>query len=139
MSEKPKAKIAPRFERAKAFLVDLFLLYVPVLYIVCYVVLGSKEAFWANQTAHIFCSAFFGIVQAVFFSTKAQSPGLRAYELYVIDLNTGRKISFLRAILRYILFLISAALLFGLLLSFLRKDTLALHDLLSQTCIVRKV
>ncbi len=137
-NSKPKAKIAPRFERAKAFLVDLFLLYVPVCYL-CYFVLGSKEAFLGNQAVIFFCSAFFGIVQAVFFSTKAQSPGLRAYELYVIDLNTGRKISFLRAILRYILFLISAALLFGLLLSFLRKDTLALHDLLSQTCIVRKV
>lgn len=136
---KQKAAIAPRVARCKAFLVDLFLIYVPILYIVCYVVLGSKEAFWTNQTAHIFCSAFFGVIQAVFFSARAQSPGLRAYELYVIDKNTGQKISFLRAILRYTLFLISAALLFGLMLSFLRKDRLALHDVLSQSCIVRKV
>lgn len=135
---KQKAKIASRFERAKAFLIDIFLLYVPVLY-VCYFVLGSKEAFLGNQAVIFACSAFFGVVQALFLSTKAQSPGLKAYDLYLIDIKKGRKLSFLRVILRYIAFLISASLLFGLLMSFLRKDGLALHDLLSQSCIVRKV
>ena len=133
-----KAKIASRFERAKAFLIDIFLLYVPVLY-VCYFVLGSKEAFLGNQAVIFACSAFFGVVQALFLSTKAQSPGLKAYDLYLIDIKKGRKLSFLRVILRYIAFLISASLLFGILMSFLRKDGLALHDLLSQSCIVRKV
>lgn len=135
---KQKAKIASRFERAKAFLIDIFLLYVPVLY-VCYFVLGSKEAFLGNQAVIFACSAFFGVVQALFLSTKAQSPGLKAYDLYLIDIKKGRKLSFLRVILRYIVFLIGASLLFGLLMSFLRKDGLALHDLLSQSCIVRKV
>lgn len=135
---KQKAKIASRFERAKAFLIDIFLLYVPVLY-VCYFVLGSKEAFLGNQAVIFTCSAFFGVVQALFLSTKAQSPGLKAYDLYLIDTKKGRKLSFLRVILRYIVFLIGASLLFGLLMSFLRKDGLALHDLLSQSCIVRKV
>lgn len=135
---KQKAKIASRIERAKAFLIDIFLLYVPVLY-VCYFVLGSKEAFLGNQAVIFACSAFFGIVQALFLSTKAQSPGLKAYDLYLIDIKKGRKLSFLRVILRYIAFLIGASLLFGLLMSFLRKDGLALHDLLSQSCIVRKV
>lgn len=135
---KQKAKIASRIERAKAFLIDIFLLYVPVLY-VCYFVLGSKEAFLGNQAVIFACSAFFGVVQALFLSTKAQSPGLKAYDLYLIDIKKGRKPSFLRVILRYIVFLIGASLLFGLLMSFLRKDGLALHDLLSQSCIVRKV
>ena len=135
---KQKAKIASRIERAKAFLIDIFLLYVPVLY-VCYFVLGSKEAFLGNQVVIFACSAFFGVVQALFLSTKAQSPGLKAYDLYLIDIKKGRKLSFLRVILRYIVFLIGASLLFGLLMSFLRKDGLALHDLLSQSCIVRKV
>lgn len=135
---KQKAKIASRIERAKAFLIDIFLLYVPVLY-VCYFVLGSKEAFLGNQAVIFACSAFFGVVQALFLSTKAQSPGLKAYDLHLIDIKKGRKLSFLRVILRYIVFLISASLLFGLLMSFLRKDGLALHDLLSQSCIVRKV
>ena len=94
-----KAKIASRIERAKAFLIDIFLLYVPVLY-VCYFVLGSKEAFLGNQAVIFACSAFFGIVQALFLSTKAQSPGLKAYDLYLIDIKKGRKLSFLRVILR---------------------------------------
>ncbi len=136
---KAKATIAPRLTRAKAFLIDVFLLYVPIIY-VCYFVLGSKEAFKSNELAIFLCWALFGIIQGVFLATKAQSPGLKAYDLFLIDKKTGRKVSFLRIMLRYIIFLAGCAFFFiGLLISFARKDTLALHDLVSQSYIVRKV
>lgn len=135
---KAKATMATRIERSKAFLIDIFLLYVPILYL-CYFVLGSKEAFLDNQAVIFTCSTFFGIVQAIFLSAKAQSPGLKAYDLYLIDKKTGKKVIFLKIMIRYVVFLLGSSLLFGLLMSFLRKDGLALHDLLSQTCIVRKV
>lgn len=135
---KQRARLASRFERAKAFLIDLFLLYVPVLYL-WYFILGSKEAFLANQAVIFLCCVFFGLTQGLFLSIKAQSPGLRAYELYLIERKTGKKANFFRIMLRYIVFLLGSSLLFGLLMSFLRKDGLTLHDLLSQTCIVRKV
>lgn len=136
---KAKAVIAPRLMRAKAFLIDIFLLYVPIVY-VSYFLLGSKEAFKDNQVVIFLCWALFGIIQGIFLKVKAQSPGLKAYDLYLIDKNTGRKLSFLRIILRYIIFLIGCALFFiGLFISFMRKDTLTLHDLLSQSYIVKKV
>lgn len=136
---KAKAVIAPRLMRAKAFLIDIFLLYVPIVYS-CYFLLGSKEAFKSNQMAIFLCSALFGLIQGVFLRIKAQSPGLKAYDLYLIDKKTGRKLSFLRIILRYIIFLIGCAFFFiGLFISFMRKDALTLHDLLSQSYIVRKV
>lgn len=136
---KAKAAIAPRLMRAKAFLIDIFLLYVPIVY-VSYFLLGSKEAFKDNQVVIFLCWALFGIIQGIFLRVKAQSPGLKAYDLYLIDKNTGRKLSFLRIILRYIIFLIGCAFFFiGLFISFMRKDTLTLHDLLSQSYIVKKV
>lgn len=134
---KTKARIASRWLRFRAFLIDIFLIYVPILY-AFYFVLGSKEAFLASVLIPLFCTLFFGLVQAIFLSLKAQSPGLKAYELYLIDKKTGKKVSFLRIFLRYLIFIVSFGLFFGLFVSFLRKDRLSLHDVLTQTCIVLK-
>ncbi|AJC86946.1 RDD family protein [Campylobacter sp. RM16704] len=135
---KAKAKIANRWFRFKAFLIDIFLLYVPVLYLF-YFTLGSKEAFLNNQFVIFLCPLLFGFFQALFLAKKAQSPGLKAYDLYLIDINNGQKLSFFRILLRYIIFIISFGLLIGFLVSFVRKDTLSLHDILSQSAIVKKV
>ncbi|EAK3430017.1 RDD family protein, partial [Campylobacter jejuni] len=48
------------------------------------------------------------------------------------------KLSFLRILLRYVIFIISFGLLFGLFVSFVRKDRLNLHDILTQSCIATK-
>ena len=135
---KTKAKIASRFLRFKAFLIDLFLLYVPILYLF-YFILGSKEAFLNNQFIISLCPLIFGLIQALFLAKKAQSPGLKAYDLYLINLKTGKKLDFFRILLRYIIFIISFGLLIGIIVSFIRKDTLCLHDVLSQSVIVTKV
>ncbi len=135
---KTKARIASRWLRFKALLIDVFLIYVPILY-AFYFVLGSKEAFLNNTLVTTFCTFAFGFIQALFLRKTAQSPGLRAYDLYLIDKNTGGKLSFLKIILRYIIFIASFGLLFGFFVSFLRKDGLNLHDILTQSCIVRKV
>lgn len=135
---KQKAKIATRFDRFKAFVIDIFLIYVPILYI-SYFLLGSKEAFLQNQGVIFICSISFGILQAVFFALKAQSPGLKAYDLYIIDSESGTKLSFLRLIYRYILFILSLGIIIGLFSTFFRKDGLMIHDLLSSSCIVHKI
>lgn len=134
-----KAKFAPRLTRAKAFLIDIFLIYVPIVYL-CYFILGSKEEFKANQLIIFLCSLAFGLIQAAFLARKAQSPGLKAYDLYLIDKNTGKKLGFLRIMWRYFIFLLGCAFFFvGLLISFFRKDKLTLHDLISQSCVVEKI
>ncbi|WP_300703441.1 RDD family protein [uncultured Campylobacter sp.] len=135
---KQKAKIATRFDRFKAFVIDIFLIYVPILYI-SYFLLGSKEAFLQNQGVIFICSISFGILQAVFFALKAQSPGLKAYDLYIIDSESGTKLNFLRLIYRYILFILSLGIVIGLFSTFFRKDGLMIHDLLSSSCIVHKI
>ncbi|MFQ6342811.1 RDD family protein [Campylobacter sp. VTCC 70190] len=134
---KTKAKISSRWLRFRALLIDIFLIYVPILYLF-YFLLGSKEAFLNNPFITALCTFLFGFIQALFLAKKAQSPGLKAYDLYLIDTKTGRKLSFLRILLRYLIFIISFGLLFGLMVSFLRKDSLNLHDILTQSCIVIK-
>ncbi|EOC4407949.1 RDD family protein, partial [Campylobacter coli] len=104
-----------------------------------YFLLGSKEAFLSNSYITALCTFLFGFIQALFLASKAQSPGLKAYDLYLIDLKTGKKVTFFRILLRYIIFIISFGLIFGLFISFLRKDKLNLHDILTQTCIVTKI
>ena len=134
---KAKAKIASRWLRFRALLVDVFLIYTPILYLF-YFLLGSKEAFLNSHFITTLCTFLFGFIQALFLARKAQSPGFKAYGLYLIDVNTGKKIGFLRILLRYIIFIVSFGLLFGLIISFLRKDRLNLHDILTQSCIVYK-
>lgn len=134
---KTKAKISSRWLRFRALLIDIFLIYVPILYLF-YFLLGSKEAFLNSPFITALCTFLFGFIQALFLAKKAQSPGLKAYDLYLIDTKTGRKLSFLRILLRYFVFIISFGLLFGLFVSFLRKDSLNLHDILTQSCIVIK-
>lgn len=132
-----RARLATRIERTKAFLIDLFLLYVPILY-VFYFVLGGKQAFLENQAIIAFCWCFFGLIQALFFTFKAQSPGLKAYDLYLIDKKAKKKLSFIRAFMRYLIFLFGSALFFGFIMSFLRSDKLCFWDIVSKTYIIKK-
>ena len=135
---KARARKATRWERFRAFLIDIFIFYVPILYLF-YFILGSKEAFLQNQFVIFICSLSFGILQGLFLSLKAQSPGLKAYDLYLLDSNTNKKSNFLRVFLRYILFIIGASFLFGLLMSFFRKDGLCFHDILTKTYIIKRI
>ncbi len=80
-----KVKLASRFLRFKAFLIDIFLLYTPILYLF-YFILGSKEAFLNNQLIIFLCSLIFGLIQGLFLLKKAQSPGFKAYDLYLINI-----------------------------------------------------
>lgn len=133
-----KAKIASRWLRFRAFLIDIFLIYVPILY-AFYFVLGSSKDFVASDFIPFCCTFLFGFIQTLFLNYKAQSPGLKAYDLYLIDLKTGKKLTFLRILWRYVLFIVSFGLLFGFFVSFLRKDRLNFHDILTQSCIVLKI
>lgn len=123
------------FTRFKAFVIDTFMIYIPILYITTYVVLDGKDDFLANQVA-IFIDAFlFGFVLSIFFAKTGQSIGYKAYNIQLYDTKNMQKPSFLKAFFRYFCFLFSGAFLFGILLCFFRKDKKNLHDILSKTSI----
>ncbi|MCR8699598.1 RDD family protein [Campylobacter ureolyticus] len=135
---KQKAVIAPISLRIKAFIIDIFIISMPLLYFTTYVVLGSKESFQNNQIAILIVWLIYGIITSLFFSKKAQTPGYKSQEIYLIDIGTGKKISFLKAFLRYLIFLFGATFLFGILMCFFRKDRLNLHDILTNSTPAKK-
>jgi uncharacterized RDD family membrane protein YckC len=120
-------------DRLKAFTTDTFMILMPLMYIVFYLIMGSREEFSAHKLLgwlYIFIPHFFIILGFWFF--KSQTPGYKAYDIKLVT-NELQKPSLLRLILRYIIFFLSCIFPAGLLFCFIRKDKKNLHDILSQT------
>ena len=133
-SKQPLYVIAPFSRRLKAFIVDSFMLLMPILYIVFYLIFGSREAFAEHMGMGwgiILLS--YGFITTLFLIRKSQTPGYKAYEIELKELSSLKTPSWQRILLRYSMMLITTATLFGLLVPLFRKDKLALYDLLSRT------
>jgi len=135
--QKPQVDYARYVDRIKAFITDMFMIYAPILYIITYVFMGTKEDFQDSQFAPLIGVTIYGFIYALLVSKLGQTPGKKAYTMVVVDNDTKEKISFLRALLRFIAFLFSATILIGLLVPFYRKDNRALHDLISGTVVIK--
>ncbi|MBE9819103.1 RDD family protein [Campylobacter concisus] len=135
---KQKAKIAPIWARVKAFIIDLFIIGMPIFYATTYLVLDGKEAFLHNQIAIFGTNSLISLIMCLFFSIKAQTPGYKAQEIYLINLKTGRKLSFFHTILRQICFAFAGFSILGLCLCFFRKDKLNLHDVITHSAAVQR-
>ena len=117
--------LIPRF---KAFITDIFMIYMPILYITTYAILGTKEALWANQIAIFACVVAYGIITSAIFAHNEQSPGY-VYAKIVLKKDNGRAIGFATAFVRFVIFCISFGIIVGLFVPFVRKDRRFLHDL----------
>ncbi len=127
-------RIAPFSKRAKAFIVDSFMLLMPILYVVFYLVFGSREGFaqhWA--LGWLLVLAPYGFVTTLFFYKTAQTPGFKAYDIELKDPQTLRTPSLAMLLIRYLTALLTCITLIGLLLPLLRKDRRTLYDLLSRS------
>lgn len=134
----PKQKVvfAPVISRIKAFIIDLFLISIPLLYFTTYVVLGGKSEFQGDQLAIFIVWLCFGLIQSTFFAKSAASPGYKSQGIYAVN-SDGKKAGFFVYFLRYILFVVGF-LFGGSFLCFFRKDRRNLHDLLLNIVVVAK-
>ena len=126
-------------QKIKAFLTDSFMLMMPILYVVIYMVMGGREGFEEQKAlgwAYIFVPLV--IVQTLFMIKTSQTPGYKAYNIYIIDNNTGEKPSAFVILFRNLCAVLSFFSVFGWVMMFFRKDSKTLHDLLSRTAIVSK-
>ncbi|MDR3177703.1 MAG: RDD family protein [Campylobacteraceae bacterium] len=123
-------------KRAKAFLIDMFMINMPILYIAVYLVLGGKDEFLQNHAAIFACTMLFGLIVSVLLCKFAQTPGYKAYEIKLIDANTHKAVGFFKCFFRFLCFIVSGFTLIGLLLCFFREDGKNLHDLLSKTVVI---
>lgn len=129
----PQFHISTILSRIKAFITDSFMILMPLMYIVFYLIMGSREEFAAHKLLgwlYIFIPHFFIILGFWFF--KSQTPGYKAYNIKLVT-NTLQKPSLFQLTLRYVVFFVSFILPAGLLFCFIRKDKKNLHDILSQT------
>ena len=137
--ETPEHHYASVGLKIKAFLTDAFMLLMPIMYIVFYVVMEGREEFAEHRLlgwTYILVPLI--TVQTVFMYFTGQTPGYRAYNITLMDENTQEKPSLFVIIFRNMAAVLSLFTLFGWLLMFFRKDHKTLHDLLSATAVVNK-
>lgn len=128
---------ASTLDRFKAFITDMFMIMMPIMYITTYVIMDGKEDFQGNDAAHWITMAIYGLITVLFWVKKGQTPGFKAYDLILLNSKTKEKLTFLHASLRYLAFIFSAVTIIGFLLPFFRKDKKTLQDLLTGTSVIK--
>ena len=125
--------------KIKAFLTDSFMLVMPIMYIVFYLVMGGREGFAEHKAlGWVYILVPLVIVQTIFMARTGQTPGYRAYDLTVIDESTGEKPSLFIILFRNLSAVLSLLTFFGWIIMFFRKDHKTLHDFLSGTSVIIK-
>jgi len=128
---------APTSLKIKAFLTDAFMLLMPIMYIVFYLIMDGREGFAAHKLlGWIAILIPLVIVQTLFMYISSQTPGYRAYNIKVIDEKTGHKPSLFSILFRNLSAVLSLFTIVGWVMMFFRKDSKTLHDLLSATAVV---
>jgi len=134
-----KRDYASAGSKIKAFLTDAFMLVMPIMYIVFYLIMGGREGFKEHMgLGWLYILVPLVIVQTIFMFKSGQTPGYRAYKLTVIDDATGERPSLFIILFRNLCAILSLFTLFGWVMMFFRKDRKTLHDLLSRTAIIYK-
>ena len=134
-TEETKRLRATLGNRLKAAITDSFMLAMPLMYAVFYLVFGGREGFAAHKLlGWIYILIPLIIIQILFMSRskEGQTPGMRAYNLALVDLKTRQKPVTGVIIYRQMLTLLSLVT-FGWMTMFFRKDRRTLHELLSHT------
>lgn len=135
---KPSIPFASNGKKAKAFLTDMFMLFMPFFYFVIYVIMGGlQSAGEAKLLSWTYTLIPFILLQSIFmYKDEGKTPGLRAQSLKVIDCDTLDKPSLFSIVFRNLALILSVLTLFGWVMMFFRKDKRGLHDLLSNTCVI---
>lgn len=138
-AEKLKRDYAGSGLKIKAFLTDAFMLVMPIMYIVFYLVMGGREGFAEHKAlGWLYILIPLVIVQTAFMYKTGQTPGYRAYNITVIDESTGEKPSLFVIVFRNLSAVLSLFTIFGWVMMFFRKDHKTLHDLLSNSAVIVK-
>ncbi|OCL84329.1 RDD family protein [Arcobacter porcinus] len=128
------ASVAQRF---KAFLTDSFLVTTPIMYIVIYLIMGGGEGFSLNRSLgwSIILFATFVII-GIFWLKNGQTPGLKAYDIKLVDAKTEDRISVFQAFIRFFSTLFAIILFAPMFFVFFNKNKRTFQDIVSNTKII---
>lgn len=124
--------------RLKAFITDIFMINMPILYFTTYIVIGSKEAFRENEVALFICFIIYCFVINVLLYKKSQTLGYMYSNIKLVHID-GKKLGFLLLIFRYLAFCFSMVFVFGLVFPLMQKDSLAFHDYVCKTKVIKSI
>ncbi len=79
--------------RLKAFLTDIFMIYMPILYLVTYLILGGAQAFRDNQLAIFLCFVVYALICSIFIAISGSTPGLKYVGLKLVRASSLHKLS----------------------------------------------
>ena len=123
-------------ERFKAFITDSFMILMPIMYLVFYLIFDGREGFAQHKLiGWLLILIPYILISALFIAHSAQTPGMRAYEIRVVLCGNEEKPTLSVALLRQIL-AVWDFLLFTWIIQFFRKDRRTLHEILSNTCLI---
>lgn len=122
--------------RLKAFITDMFMIMMPIMYMTTYVILSGKDSFQGSEMAKWITMCIYGIIVITLWVIKGQTPGFKAYDLILIDDKHKQTLGIVSATLRYIMFIISAISILGIILPFFRKDKKTFQDLVMNTSVI---
>ena len=137
INKSSRDELASLPSRLKAFLTDTFLITTPILYIVIYLVMGSGEEFSQNRSLGwgiIF--TVHALIILIFWLKNGQTPGLKAYDIKLVDNLTKQRVSVIQVLVRYLTTLIAVVSIFLLFIPFFNKDKKTFQDILSNTIII---
>lgn len=136
--KKPQIPFASGKLRAKAFLTDIFMLFMPFIYFVIYMVMGSLEnASHEKLLTWSYSLLPFIIIMTIFmYKDRGRTPGERSQSLKVIDFNTLDKPTLFAIIFRNTTLILTLIIPIAWFVMIFRKDSRTLHDFLSNTCVI---
>jgi len=136
-TEKPTIPFASLRLKAKAFLTDVFMLLMPMLYISIYLIHdGLKDVAEHRLESWIYAIVpFLTLLTLFMLKDEGRTPGARSQGLKVIEFHSLAKPSLFSILFRNFTLLFSFIPLFWFV-PFFRKDRRMVHDLLSATCLI---
>jgi len=137
-TEKPTIPFASLGVKAKAFLTDIFMLLMPMLYISIYLIHdGLKDVAAHRLEAWVYAIIPFLIMLTLFMlKDEGRTPGSRSQGLKVIEFHSLAKPSLFSILFRNLTLLFSLFIPIFWFIPFFRKDRRMVHDLLSATCLI---
>ena len=133
-----KIAFAPNSLKAKAFLTDVFMLFMPLIYFVIYVIMhGLESASHEKLLTWSYALVPYLLILTFFmFKDEGRTPGARSQGLKVIDLETGVKPSLAVLLFRNLSSILTYIIVFSWFIPLFRKDKRTLHAWLSKTAII---
>ena len=135
---KPAIPYASKGKRAKAFLTDIFMLFMPLMYAVIYLVMDGREgASQEKLLAWTYVMVPYLLFLTLFmYKDEGRTPGARSQRLKVIEFYTLEKPSIFSIVFRNLMLPFSLFIPLFWLVPLFRKDGRTIHDLLSATCLI---